>query len=1060
VLALVARRALVQRRVLAATVALVAVAATLLGVCSLLLGVTQHRAFHVEVQRSQPEDVAVTAYVVDVAGRDVADVRERAAGVVTGVLAPMQPTVTSAATARMRRLAGTDRLAYLASGDSLTRAAELTSGRWPAGDSAGPPEAVVPDAAARLLGLRPGARVRLGSEVGLGAASNTVRVRVVGTFRPRDRAAWEGDPLAGEGYDGAYSDGSVTASAYGPFLVDDAALLRSGSSVTGLRVTARPRLSSADEPSLRTALDSLDHADALLSSQLTGRARITRVASDLSDTLDGIRAQQATTRATVLVLLVLGTGLSLAAALLAGWLLASVRDEERALLVSLGLSRRQQVAAALAEAVVMAGVAALLAVPVASLVHARLTRLPSLRAAGLTQGPTVTGGLVLTVLAGALVLALALVVTVQDSETAPDRHPRGRAVVRWGGALLLVASAVVGWWQLHDRPAAADARGDLALTLAPVLFLAAVTVLAVRVVPVLLAGSARVGDRSRGLVAPLAAQQAARRPHVGTAMVLIAAAVAAAVFGLALRATWTHSQEDQAALRAGTDLSLSLPAPAGPQDATAVAATAGSAAGSAASPVIDTPLALGSFVGEPGAPPVLVAVDTRHAGALLRGRLDAGRSWAEVGAGLAPHDAVDGLPLPADGTGIEARGRAPAGASVTAALTAVVQDPSGFRSSVVAGSLPLDGRRHVVDWRGPIREGDRLVGVRLDLDGNPGLGPDADPGEVTTGEVSVTLSIPGADARSGRPWKLVSLQRDSPVRGATVSVEPHAGGVALTATAGIDLGYFAYTGASVLATAFPPPTEVPVAVSQDLADAVGTNVGGRLAATVAGTSVTIQVVTVVPDVPSAPGRVAVLADADTISRALIGAGRLDPVVDAWWFGQASPRLVRALRDTHVGEVTTRREVAAQLSHGPLRVTIPTALAMLVAAAALMFLAGVALVLSADRQRRSADVARLRALGLTRRHARRVLLVEHAAFLVPLTLVGAVVGTVAAIVIGPQLIRSDLGAAPVPSAVVALPWTAEALLGGGLLVTALVLTAVLTALQVSRSSPADLRAGDL
>ena len=122
-------------------------------------------------------------------------------------------------------------------------------------------------------------RVRLGSEVGLGAASNTVRVRVVGTFRPRDRAAWEGDPLAGEGYDGAYSDGSVTASAYGPFLVDDAALLRSGSSVTGLRVTARPRLSSADEPSLRTALDSLDHADALLSSQLTGRARITREAA-------------------------------------------------------------------------------------------------------------------------------------------------------------------------------------------------------------------------------------------------------------------------------------------------------------------------------------------------------------------------------------------------------------------------------------------------------------------------------------------------------------------------------------------------------------------------------------------------------------------------------------------------------------------------------------------------------------------------------------------------------------------------------------------------------------
>ena len=67
-IALVARRALVQRRLLAAVVLLVAASASLLGVCSLLLGVTQDRAFHAELLRSQPQDVSVTAYLVDVGG--------------------------------------------------------------------------------------------------------------------------------------------------------------------------------------------------------------------------------------------------------------------------------------------------------------------------------------------------------------------------------------------------------------------------------------------------------------------------------------------------------------------------------------------------------------------------------------------------------------------------------------------------------------------------------------------------------------------------------------------------------------------------------------------------------------------------------------------------------------------------------------------------------------------------------------------------------------------------------------------------------------------------------
>jgi hypothetical protein len=216
---------------------------------------------------------------------------------------------------------------------------------------------------------------------------------------------------------------------------------------------------------------------------------------------------------------------------------------------------------------------------------------------------------------------------------------------------------------------------------------------------------------------------------------------------------------------------------------------------------------------------------------------------------------------------------------------------------------------------------------------------------------------------------------------------------------------------------------------------------------------------VVPAVPSAPGQVAVLADADTLSRALIDAGRLDPVVDAWWVARPTPDTVAALQALELGDVAVRQDVAEQLAQGPLRVTVPTTLLTLVAIAVVMLLAAVGLVLSAERQRRSAEVVRLRALGLSRRDARRLLLAEHLAFFVPLVLVGTLVGVAAALSLGPHLIRSDLGAAPVPRAVVAWSWTAELLLVGGLLLATVAVTAALTALHVRRSDPAQLRTGD-
>ena len=313
--------------------------------------------------------------------------------------------------------------------------------------------------------------------------------------------------------------------------------------------------------------------------------------------------------------------------------------------------------------------------------------------------------------------------------------------------------------------------------------------------------------------------------------------------------------------------------------------------------------------------------------------------------------------------------------------------------------------------------------------------------------------------RGDTSWVVQSLGRQSPVRGVSIAVQSTTSGTVLRTSTQVDLAYLAYTTADLLATAFETPPDVPVAVSQQLADAVGAKIGGEISGTVGGAVLPLRVTAIVPTVPSAPGRIAVLADEDLLSRALIRAGRLDPLVDGWWVAHPTPQTVRSVRALELGEVTTRDDVTAQLAEGPLRVTVPAVLVLLVVAGATLLLAGAGLLVSADQRRRSAEVARLRALGLTRRGARRLLFAEHVAFLVPLVLVGALVGAVAAVALGPSLVRSDLGAAPVPSAVVAWPWWAEGGLVVGLVLGCVLIAAAVAVLHVRRAETALLRAGD-
>jgi predicted lysophospholipase L1 biosynthesis ABC-type transport system permease subunit len=250
-----------------------------------------------------------------------------------------------------------------------------------------------------------------------------------------------------------------------------------------------------------------------------------------------------------------------------------------------------------------------------------------------------------------------------------------------------------------------------------------------------------------------------------------------------------------------------------------------------------------------------------------------------------------------------------------------------------------------------------------------------------------------------------------------------------------------------------------VALSEELADAIGAKTGEALDGVVGVTTLPLKVVAVVPDVPSAPGEPAVLADADAVSRSLIAGGQLEPVVDAWWVGEPTAQAEQSLLELDVGGVVTRARVTDDLARGPFEVIVPTVLATLLVAAVVLLLAGIALVTGADQRRRAAELTRLRALGLPRRGAQRLLLAEHAMFLGPLVLLGLLVGAANSWVLGPLMVRSDLGAAPVPAAVADWPWVAAALVLGGAVLGSAVVTWVVAVRNVRASDHAGLRTGD-
>ncbi|GIF13991.1 FtsX-like permease family protein [Actinoplanes teichomyceticus] len=1038
-IALLARRARAQWPVLAALLAVVTLGATLLGVCTLLVTRSAAAALGVAAARADPAAVTVTAYTSAITGADAAAVTDATRGVLTSALRPFGASTAVRASSVTRPLPGRrDRArTYLSAVENLPSKAALVTGRWPRpGRSLAHAETVLLEPTAKLLGLRVGSRVRLAAKPPDDPAP-AVDLTVVGIARPLPGGGWDRDPLGGAGYVPDHNDGTtmLTFPAYGPFLVDLADLLGGGSSLSRMEIAARPDLSHATPATLRTLVRGVLAADPRLTGTLGERARFTRVASGLTGTLLAERRQQDITEAVVLAVAVLGTVLTATALALAGRLTAGLRAAETALLSALGASRIQLAVTALLETGLIALVAAALAVPLSVLLHSGLSHLAPMAGAGLATAPTVTGAQVLVVAAGALALTVVLALTAVQAEAAPGERGRRELLARSGADVLLVAFAGLGWWQLHAR----SADPDVLETLAPALLLTAGAALALRLVPPALRIADRLARRADGLPLPLAAFEAARRPQAAAAGLLICLAAATGTFGVAFGATWDRSQHDQADLAVGTDLAVTLSTPPVPGQGTAITAATGARL---VGPATGRGIAIGQWLGA-GDPPRLVAMDTTHAGELLRGRLGGGRDWAGVTRGLAPGGPAGGIPVPAGGTfGLAGTAGAAVPLSVTPKL--LLQDSTGLRTMCTGAPMPLDGTRHRIAGCAPVG-GMRLIAVALPVEDTQG-------GYLPLGarsRVAVTVALPGP-AGDVAGWAATSA---GPVAGQLLDPVLTGAGRTLRMSATVLLGGPPEAALTLVATAFPAPAEVPVVVSQRLADGLRVGPGATLDVAVGTTAVPMRIARVVPSVPSAPGAAAVLADLDTLSRALTARGDLAYPVDAYWAAQPVRDDLAAL---HLGAVTTRGGETARLTAGPLNAGLPAVLRLLAPAAVLLALAGVLLHVTHDLRDRAVEVARLRGLGMTARQIRAALLGQHALVLFPLLVAGTLVGALGTWVVAPLLVRSETGAAPVPPVQPVWPWPAQLLLLGLLVAGCALAVGLVAAAQARRAGAAQLR----
>ena len=442
----------------------------------------------------------------------------------------------------------------------------------------------------------------------------------------------------------------------------------------------------------------------ILPSGLQVTTRLPRLLAGIASTV--VLARSLFTIGALALLLVAAAALVLAARLL-----ASLRDEESALLRARGATRWQLTRPVLAEALVIGAVAAVAGVLAGVRLTGRWPALGKLRLdsdlASRISPLAWLSALIMVVLCAAVMAWPALHTGTPDAARVRQGRQARLAGIAWaGGDLAVVALAALAVWQLRGysavaHPAAGPLGIDPVVAIAPALALAGVALIPLRTLPLLARLADRATEHGRRLAAAMVSWQIGRRPiRQAGPVLLVVVATATTTLALAGYASWRQSAADQAAFAVGSDVRVNATA-AAPLDTGTITGAQGVTAA--------TPASIASM----GSGSQLIALDAATAGRTILLRPDLSplplsALWRSITprhpSGLALPGRPDRLQiLAALGAGPQHQRGGGAEGAWLSPVTALIQDADGATYPLPAGVLPADGQRHalVVPLSGP-----------------------------------------------------------------------------------------------------------------------------------------------------------------------------------------------------------------------------------------------------------------------------------------------------------------------------------------------------------------------
>lgn len=947
--------------------------------------------------------------------------------------------------------------------------------------------------------------LEVGDDVQLDSRAGSVRVHLIALVLPVD----ELDPLwfdRRDVRDPATVTGSFTD--IGPFMTDPSSFTSLDRSATfswrgvvdpaSVATELVPELSSGVTEAVSTLRTS------------TGSAPLT-ITTELPALLAATDVALGATRAVVAVLLVQLVGLALYGLSLAATAVTTTREVDTALLRSRGARASQIGAIAAVEALLVVLPAVVLGPLVATRVVELIGRWGPIAVAGLELDPrlrpsALVGSLLVGILAIVIIVWPALVAARSSGSTSPSRNRvEGPNLLQRTGADLVVAGlAIAGLWRLtRTTVATGDSSGgigiDPVLVVAPTLGVIAASLITLRIVTVSAAAGQRCAAAGRGLAPALAGWEVARRPRRSSRLaVLVVLSVTVGTFALVQGSTWQRSHQD----RANAIVSVDVRAEVARGNAAVVEPLAAARAHAEMPGVIGVaPYAemTTSFTNQLAAVPT-IAVDSVAVGPLLRMRDDLRGGLDDPGGLHRPPDlaAVDLGEPTGDVTVAVDVGRLDSGEPPRSGdgdaggpddgvgVTLILVDGNGTLHRLVADrpasidasttvtfslSSPVAG----VDVRatGPLR----LVGLEVSASIPFDSGA---PGSETE---PLRLEIVLRDLRVGtqavdiavRDWTAEPPQTNpTTVAAPDVDVDTRGTHVVVTLDTGTKMQQRSVLAVSVLPSRRGQPDPgasaelpaVPIAVTDDLLDDLGLQVGDTAVAAIDGTTVTIEIVAAVPAVPfvvESPR--AVLVDWGTITAARFAlSGRLS-LPTGWALGVDAGHDPDRLRATLLAEPLSSREVldreslAESFARDPISIGLFAGLALALGTSLLVAVVGLLLSAVVGARERRASYSVLRAMGAPAAHLRRWLLLETVPLISLSVGAGLLAGLALCRVTMTGLTLTATGDPTVPPPVMVVPW-----IGVGALVAIAVTTGValplLTARLLGRTSAADdLRIGD-